>query len=39
MGTGTLGVDNTFWDTFTIEVGKQIDVVKIYRGSLYTRWR
>lgn len=29
MGSGTLGVDDTLWDTLTIEVSKEIDVMEV----------
>jgi hypothetical protein len=29
MSTGTLGVDDTLRDTFSVEVGEEIDVVEV----------
>jgi len=29
MRTSTLGMDDTFWDTLTVKVGEEIDVVEV----------
>jgi len=32
VGSSTLGMYNTLWDTFPVKVGEEIDMVEVYNG-------